>query len=97
MQAIEKKKMNSIHKNEMWHLTSLLIGKFIISTIWIYKEKLNTDGLLQKHKGRLVAMEFEQKKGIDYEEIFAPIIKWAMITAMILIATQKNWKLYHEQ
>lgn len=41
-------------------------------------------------KARLVARGFEQKAGLDYEETFAPVIKWVTIRIVVaLVATNK--------
>ena len=60
----------------------------------MYKAKECVDGSLHKRKARLVAQGFEQREGIDYEETFAPVVKWVTIRNMVSIAKQ-GWKLHH--
>jgi hypothetical protein len=43
------------------------------------------DGKLDKLKARLIADGFEYKKGIDYEETFAPIVKWNTIQSIVAL------------
>ncbi len=38
---------------------------------WVYKIKPNLDKNLEKLKARCIMKEFEQKKGVDFEETFA--------------------------
>nr|GEW84131.1 retrovirus-related Pol polyprotein from transposon TNT 1-94 [Tanacetum cinerariifolium] len=40
---------------------------------WIYKVKLDEYGDVLKNKARLVAKGYRQEKGIDFEELFAPV------------------------
>jgi len=41
-----------------------------------------------------VAKCFSQKKGVDYEETFFPIEKWATIRTLFALAAQNNWKIH---
>ncbi len=47
--------------------------------IWIFKLKLNPDGTILKYKAPLVAKGFLQKKGLQYNETFAPVAKFKSI------------------
>lgn len=62
----------------------------------LYKYRLKEEeGGGKRYKSRLVVKGFEQKKGIDFDEIFSPIVKIISIrTIMSLVATQD---LYLEQ
>ncbi len=71
--------MELIRKNHTWFLVDLPPDNKLIIMKWVYKIKPNLDGKPDKLKVRLVACGFEQKEGIDYEETFAPIVKWNTI------------------
>ena len=73
----------SIHKNSTWELIPLALGKTILSTKWVYKSKINHDGSLNRCKARLIARGFEQQPGIDFDEIFALVVEWSTIRAMV--------------
>jgi len=45
----------------------------------VYKIKLRVDGSIERYKALLVARGFTRQEGIDYSEMFNPIIKQATI------------------
>lgn len=54
--------LRSIEKNQTWELINLPPDKHPIIVKWVYKLKWNPDGLIIKHKERLVAKGFFQRK-----------------------------------
>jgi hypothetical protein len=47
-----------------------------------------------RNKSRLVAQEFSQKEGIDYEESFAPIAHFEVIRILLAFFLAKGFKLH---
>jgi hypothetical protein len=92
--AINEEKV-SILKNKTWILTELPLGKIPISTRWLFRVKQKVDGSLHKRKAKLVARGFEQVQSLDYEDTFAPVVKWATIRMLVALAAQRGWKLYY--
>ena len=58
----------------------------------IYDQK-NVAGSV-KHKARLVAKEYVQEKGVDFEEVFVPIAKMKSMELLIALAVQESWKIH---
>ena len=48
---------------------------------WIYKIKTRSDGSIECYKARLIAKDFTQEYGIDYEETFTPVARISSIRA----------------
>ena len=48
---------------------------------WVYRFK-EEDGGKDKYKARLVVKGFAQKKGIEFDEIFSPIVKMTSIRSI---------------
>ncbi|CAA6675839.1 unnamed protein product [Spirodela intermedia] len=48
-----------------------------------------------RHKARLVAKDYVQKLGIDYEEVFALVARMETIRVIIALAAQNGWRLHH--
>ncbi|KAI4312237.1 hypothetical protein MLD38_037072 [Melastoma candidum] len=70
-----EKELESIEKNNTWTLTELPSGHKPIGLKWVFKLKKDSDGKDVKHKARLVAKGYVQRRGIDFEEVFAPVAR----------------------
>jgi hypothetical protein len=84
----------SIMKNEVWEIVPRPKNKDGVSSRWLFKIKHVVDGSIEKYKARLVARGFSQKKGIDYEETFAPMARYTSIRTIIALAAKMKWKLH---
>ncbi|CAI7871252.1 unnamed protein product [Closterium sp. NIES-53] len=70
-----KEEYDSLLENETWELCELPPWKKAISSKLIFRHKYGPDGELTRYKSRLVAKGFQQTKGKDFDEIFAPVGK----------------------
>jgi len=86
--------MRSIEKNNTWELVSLTKGHKSIRVKWVYKAKKNAKGEIERCKARLVANSYNQKAGIDYDEVFAPFTRLETIRLIISLAAQQKWKIH---
>ena len=84
----------SIMRNDVWDVVPRPEGKFVITSKWIYKIKHAADGSVEKYKARFVARGFSQKEGVDYEETFALVARYAFIRAIISLASVLGWRLH---
>jgi hypothetical protein len=62
-------------RNGTWCKTMLPAGQKAIGLKWILKLKRLPDGLLDKYKARVVALGYNQREGVDYDLLFAPVAK----------------------
>ena len=67
-------------------MTDLPKGYRPISSKWIFKKKLRSNGSIDKYKAKLVIRGFHQKKGINYFDTYSPVTKIATIRSLIALA-----------
>ncbi|GKB29775.1 retrovirus-related pol polyprotein from transposon TNT 1-94, partial [Tanacetum coccineum] len=79
---------------EVWKLVPCPDNVFLIKLKWIYKVKTDESGGVLKNKARLVAQEFRQEEGIDFEESFAPVTRIEAIRIFVANAAHKNMTIY---
>ncbi|KAL2623060.1 hypothetical protein R1flu_003265 [Riccia fluitans] len=72
-----RKEMKSFSDNKTWKLVELPKGKQVIACRYMYKRKEGSRAGEKIFKARLVAKGFTQWKGVDYDEVFAPIAKYS--------------------
>ncbi|KAE8695859.1 U-box domain-containing protein 31 [Hibiscus syriacus] len=84
-----KDEMDSLMSNQTWELVELPPGKKALHNKWIYRIKEEHDGS-KRYKARLVVKGFQQKEGIDYNEIFSPVVKLSTIKLVLKIVAAEN-------
>lgn len=68
----------------------MIKGAKVLPNRWVYAIKVNDDGSTI-FKARLVIGGHLQKKGIDYGETFASVVKFASVRLLLAIATRRGW------
>jgi hypothetical protein len=81
-------------KTHTWDLVDLPLGKFVVGCKWVYKIKTHVDGSVERYKAPLVAKDFAQKYGIDYEETFAPVARLTSVRSLLAVAAVCHWQLF---
>ena len=60
---------------------------------WVYRLKETSDSTNLKYKARLVAKGFRQEYGVDFDDIFSPVVKMTTLCFMLGIVTADNLEL----
>ena len=65
-------------------------GRWHSKNKWVYKLKPGDGGNPPRYKARIVVRGFQQKKRVDFDEIFARVVKMTSIQTVVSIAASMN-------
>ncbi|KAG8499930.1 hypothetical protein CXB51_006489 [Gossypium anomalum] len=89
-----QKEMESLHKNRTWDLVNLPKDKKVVHCKWVFKKKEGTPGVEEpKYKARLVAKGYSQIPGVDFTDVFSPVVKYSSIRALLGIVAMHDLEL----
>jgi len=86
------KEYKSLIENDTWEVCKLPNGRTPIGCKWVYKIKINKEGEVERYKARLVAKGYSQKEGIDYNETFAPVLKYKSLRILLSLAAINDFE-----
>ena len=67
-------------------------GAKVLGTKWVFKTKTDSNGETQRHRARFVVQGFRQTQGIDYDEVFSPVVNFVVIRLFILLlVVRRQW------
>nr|GEY78298.1 retrovirus-related Pol polyprotein from transposon TNT 1-94 [Tanacetum cinerariifolium] len=65
----------------------------IIGTKWVFRNKLDKNGIVSRNKARLIAQGYNQQEGIDYDETYALVAKLESIRILLAYTCDLDFKL----
>jgi hypothetical protein len=84
----------SLSNNKTWELMELPKGKKPIGCKWVFKKKeVVSEKERERFKTRLVAKGYSQRDGIDYDEVFSPVVRYTSIRATLALVANQDLKL----
>ncbi len=79
---------------DAWDLVPRSSARNVITGKWVFKIKKDGNGKIDRYKARWVARGFSQRHGVDYSEVFAPVVRHSSIRTLLSIANRHNVDLY---
>nr|GEV13776.1 retrotransposon protein, putative, Ty1-copia subclass [Tanacetum cinerariifolium] len=92
--VVMQEELNQFIVNDVWELVLQPRNMKIIGTKWIFRNKLDENGVVSRNKARLVAQGCNQQEGIDYDETYAPVARIESIRILLAYACALDFKLF---
>ncbi|KAJ9544917.1 hypothetical protein OSB04_024624 [Centaurea solstitialis] len=89
-----QEELAEFERNRVWRLMERPWRKSIIDLSWIFRNKKDKNDLIIQNKALLVAKDYRQQEGIDYDETFAPVARIEAIRIFLAYAAHKNMKVF---
>ena len=70
------------------------VDRTVIGTRWVFRNKLDENGVITRNEFRLVVQGYNQEEGIDYDETFAPVSRMEAIKILVTFVAFMGFKLY---
>ncbi|KAL8145823.1 hypothetical protein AgCh_003826 [Apium graveolens] len=86
--------LNQFESQQVWKLVPRPTHKKAVGTRWVFRNKLDEDGVVTRNKARLVAKGYSQAEGIDYDETYTPVARLEAIRIFLAFAAFSNFKIY---
>ena len=91
---VMNEELDHIEKNNTWELVPRPADKNVISSKWVFKNKMNEQGQIVRNKSRLVCKGYAQVEEQYFDENFAPIARLEAIRMFLSYATHNYFKVY---
>ena len=87
-----EEEVTTLKQREVFTVVEKPQGAKVLGTKWVYKTKTDSKGDTQRHRARLVVQGFRQTAGIDYDEVFSPVVNFVVIRwFMLLLVIRRGW------
>jgi len=71
--------LNQFTRNNVWVLVPRLFDMNVSGTKWVFRNKLDEQGIIFKNKARLVVKGYNQEEGINFGETYALLLSCEII------------------
>nr|GEZ06305.1 Gag-Pol polyprotein [Tanacetum cinerariifolium] len=89
-----QEELHQFDRLDVWELVDRPLCTNVINLKWLWKNKRDEENTVIRNKSRLVAKGYAQKKGVDFEESFAPVARLEAVRLFIAYAAYKSFTIY---
>ncbi|GKC63001.1 retrovirus-related pol polyprotein from transposon TNT 1-94 [Tanacetum coccineum] len=89
-----QEELNQFTANDVCELVPNPKSMTIIGTKWVFRNKLDENGVMSRNKTRLVTQGYNQQEGIDYYETYAMVARLESIRILLAYACALDFKLF---
>jgi hypothetical protein len=87
-------KRRSFERMGVYEIISCPKDRKVVGSKWVFQIKWGLEGSIQKYKACVVAQGFSQVEGLDYDQTFIPVAKFALFRAALAIAAKCDWEVH---
>jgi transposase InsO family protein len=81
-----ERELETLRKRSVYDLVERPRGRKVIKNRWVFDIK--TDG---RKRARLVAKGFSQVEGLDYDQVFSPVVRFETVRLILAMAALEKW------
>jgi transposase InsO family protein len=85
----------SLKKACTYTLVPRPLDRNVIGCKIVWKIKLGPNGEIIKYKARIVAKGYAQKYGVDYEDTYAPVVRYSSLRMIFSLSAHYDWEIHH--
>ena len=85
----------SMEQHDVWELVERPPGANVIGCKWVFRIKYDSEGNIERYKARLVAQGYNQQFGVDYNEVFAPVVSYESVRCLLSLAATYDLEVHH--
>ncbi|GBM93105.1 Retrovirus-related Pol polyprotein from transposon TNT 1-94 [Araneus ventricosus] len=74
-----------MQNRKVWDLVEPKSNMKVLGCRWVYNIKHDEKNNVKKYKSRLVAQGFEQRPGVDFTDVFAPLVNFHIIKFLFVL------------
>ena len=78
----------------VWKLVELSKGKKSLDMRWVFRNKQDDCGVIERNKARLVVCGFKQIEGLDYTYVYALVARLEAICIFLAYASYMGFTVY---
>lgn len=78
---------NSLVSNSTWTVVKRPHNVKVISCRWVFTKKFNNKGNAI-YKVKLVARDFQQDRGFNFEDVYSPVAKLSTVRTLLVISNE---------
>ena len=87
--AAMQKEVSELERKGAWEVverSSVPEGANVIPGTWVMRRKRLPNGEIKSHKARFCVRGDKQRKGIDYDETYSPVVQWPTIRLLLTLS-----------